>query len=165
MTEWEITLAELLLVSGDLGGAKRALRQAIACAASGRLVRAFLDEGEPIAFLLRLLAKERPDSDVEVRQFLEVLLAGADRESLAVEGSVPADAEEEEATAIMGQMNGREIQILALAGSGLLNRQIGEKLGLTEGTVKWYLQQAFDKVGIRDRVLAAEKAKRLGLTP
>ena len=59
--------------------------------------------------------------------------------------------------------NTREIQILSLAGTGMLNRQIGDKLGLTEGTVKWYLQQVFDKVGIRDRVRAAEKVRRLGL--
>jgi DNA-binding NarL/FixJ family response regulator len=29
--------------------------------------------------------------------------------------------------------------------------------------VKWYLQQVFDKLGVRDRMLAANKARQLGL--
>jgi LuxR family maltose regulon positive regulatory protein len=55
------------------------------------------------------------------------------------------------------------LEILVLAGSGMLNKRISEKLGLTEGTVKWYLQQVFDKLGVRDRARAASKARQLGL--
>jgi len=73
------------------------------------------------------------------------------------------DDEDEDGVAICGKMSGREIEILTLASNGMLNRQIGEKLGLTEGTVKWYLQQVFDKVGIRNRKQAVARARRLGL--
>jgi LuxR family maltose regulon positive regulatory protein len=45
----------------------------------------------------------------------------------------------------------------------MLNRQIGEQLGLTEGTVKWYLQQVYDKVGIRNRKQVVARARKLGL--
>ncbi len=161
--EWEIALSELLLVSGDPTAAKRAMWQAVARAARGRLVRPFLDEGEPVAFLLRRLAKDGGAIDAAAAAFLQVLLEAADAEGLAV-GEDAAAETDDDASAIMGQMNSREIQIVTLAGLGLLNRQIGDKLGLTEGTVKWYLQQAFDKLGIRDRVRAAEKVRRLGLT-
>jgi len=63
----------------------------------------------------------------------------------------------------VGRLSARELEILALAGSGMLNKLISDKLGLTEGTVKWYLQQAFDKLGVRDRSRAASKARQLGL--
>jgi DNA-binding CsgD family transcriptional regulator len=33
----------------------------------------------------------------------------------------------------------------------MLNREIGSALGMTEGTVKWYLQRIYDKLGIRRR--------------
>lgn len=36
-------------------------------------------------------------------------------------------------------------------------------LGLTEGTVKWYLQQVFDKLGVRKRSLAVDRARRFGI--
>src|SRR3546814_9727896 len=35
----------------------------------------------------------------------------------------------------------REVDILTLVSGGLRNREIGDRLGLTEGTVKWYMQQ------------------------
>ncbi|MCY1465524.1 hypothetical protein D9M71_836830 [compost metagenome] len=46
---------------------------------------------------------------------------------------------------------------------GMLNREIGIKLGMTEGSIKWYLQQIFDKIGVRRRSQAAERARQLGI--
>jgi LuxR family maltose regulon positive regulatory protein len=34
---------------------------------------------------------------------------------------------------------------------------------MTEGSVKWYMQQIFDKLGTRSRVQAVERARKLGL--
>lgn len=36
-------------------------------------------------------------------------------------------------------------------------------MGMTESTVKWYLQQVYDKLGVRRRHLALDKAQRIGL--
>ena len=161
--DWDIALAELLLVSGEKLAARRTIAQAVARAAPGRLIRPFLDEGEPIAFLLSQLAQERRSGDGQADTFLQLLVAQAQAEGLTPDVVDVVDDDDDNEGALMGQMNSREIQILALAGTGMLNRQIGDKLGLTEGTVKWYLQQVFDKVGIRDRVRAADKVRRLGL--
>ena len=65
--------------------------------------------------------------------------------------------------AVAGRLSSRELEILVLAGSGMLNKRISQRLGLTEGTVKWYLQQVFDKLGVRDRGRAAARARQLGL--
>jgi hypothetical protein len=44
----------------------------------------------------------------------------------------------------------------------MLSERISEKLGLTEGTVKWYLQQVFDKLGVRDRTRSQQDQDRFG---
>jgi LuxR family maltose regulon positive regulatory protein len=51
----------------------------------------------------------------------------------------------------LGTFSTREGAILRLVAKGLLNREIGATLGMTEGTVKWYLQRIYDKLGIRRR--------------
>jgi len=57
----------------------------------------------------------------------------------------------------------REIDILRMVGGGLRNREIGDRLGLTEGTVKWYMQQIYDKLGVRRRPQAVTRARQLGV--
>ena len=46
----------------------------------------------------------------------------------------------------------REEQVVALVADGLSNRQVANELGLSEHTIKKYLLQIFDKLGISTRV-------------
>ncbi|NUQ85821.1 MAG: response regulator transcription factor [Anaerolineales bacterium] len=57
----------------------------------------------------------------------------------------------------------REIELLRLIASGLSNKEIGETLFITEGTVKNHITHILGKLGVRDRTQAALKAKELGL--
>jgi DNA-binding NarL/FixJ family response regulator len=57
----------------------------------------------------------------------------------------------------------RERDVLRLLAEGLSNREIGLKLSLTEGTVKNYVTNVLQKIGVRDRTQAALKGKELGL--
>jgi predicted ATPase/DNA-binding CsgD family transcriptional regulator len=57
----------------------------------------------------------------------------------------------------------REIQILGLISDGLSNREIGQKLFLTTGTVKWYNKQIFRKLGVSNRMQAVNLAAEQGL--
>jgi LuxR family maltose regulon positive regulatory protein/serine/threonine-protein kinase PknK len=43
-----------------------------------------------------------------------------------------------------------------------MNKQIASELGLTVGTVKWYMQQIFSKLAVRRRSQAIHKARVLG---
>ena len=52
----------------------------------------------------------------------------------------------------------RERQLIAYVRSGLRNREIAEKLGVTEGTVKTYLHAVFEKLGVSNRTELAIKA-------
>ncbi|SOC08444.1 DNA-binding NarL/FixJ family response regulator [Ureibacillus xyleni] len=53
----------------------------------------------------------------------------------------------------------REEQILQCLANGLSNKQISEKLFLSEGTVKNYISSIYHKLDVKDRFQAAQKAK------
>ena len=53
----------------------------------------------------------------------------------------------------------REKQLIGFVRSGLRNREIAEKLGVTEGTVKTYLHTVFEKLGVSNRTELAIRAE------
>ena len=57
----------------------------------------------------------------------------------------------------------RELDVLRLVAEGMSNREIGNKLSLTEGTVKNYVTTVLQKIGARDRTQAALRGRELGL--
>lgn len=52
-------------------------------------------------------------------------------------------------------LSGQERRVLALLSEGLTNKEIGDRLNLTEKTVKNYLATVFDKIGVARRAQAA----------
>jgi DNA-binding NarL/FixJ family response regulator len=68
-----------------------------------------------------------------------------------------------DATSYVEQLTEREREILALVAQGASNRQVAERLYLTEGTVKNHMSSILSKLGVRDRTQAVLKAKELGL--
>ena len=59
----------------------------------------------------------------------------------------------------------REHEILGLIAEGLSNREIGERLFVSENTVKTHSSRLFAKLGVNRRVQAVQKARDLGLIP
>lgn len=59
----------------------------------------------------------------------------------------------------------REHEILGLIAEGLSNREIGERLFVSENTVKTHSSRLFDKMSVNRRVQAVRKGKELGLIP
>ena len=59
----------------------------------------------------------------------------------------------------------REHEILVLIAGGLSNREIGERLFVSENTVKTHSSRVFEKLGVNRRVQAVQKARELGLIP
>jgi DNA-binding NarL/FixJ family response regulator len=58
----------------------------------------------------------------------------------------------------------REREVLRLVASGLANKQIARRLGISEKTVKGHLTQVFQAIGVTDRTQAALWAERNGLS-
>ena len=59
----------------------------------------------------------------------------------------------------------RELEILELIANGLSNREIAEKLFVSENTVKTHSSRLFDKLSARRRTQAVQMGKELGLIP
>lgn len=59
----------------------------------------------------------------------------------------------------------REHEILGLIAAGMSNREIGEKLFVSENTVKTHSSRLFEKLSVNRRVQAVQKAKDLRLIP
>jgi DNA-binding CsgD family transcriptional regulator len=59
----------------------------------------------------------------------------------------------------------REHEILGLIAGGLSNREIGEKLFVSENTVKTHSARVFEKLGVGRRTQAVQEGRRLGLIP
>ncbi|MCP2072794.1 UNVERIFIED_ORG: LuxR family maltose regulon positive regulatory protein [Pseudomonas lini] len=158
---WSLIIAHLSLLNGDQRAAQRALRRALFQAAPCGFIRVFLDEGEWLARLLRdqlqVAVLEGLPADAFASSLLERMDGG-----LSV-SNTPAAGSPETGNAIFGALNSRELDILEMVGMGMRNREIGIKLGMTEGSIKWYLQQIYDKTGVRRRSQAAEKARQLGI--
>jgi DNA-binding CsgD family transcriptional regulator len=57
----------------------------------------------------------------------------------------------------------RELEVLGLVADGLRNREIAERLGVTEHTVKFHLAAVFGKLGATTRTDAVRRGFRLGL--
>ncbi|MDE5679222.1 MAG: response regulator transcription factor, partial [Lachnospiraceae bacterium] len=61
---------------------------------------------------------------------------------------------------IAAELTGRENEICALMADGLTNKQIADKLYISEGTVKNYISNIYDKTGIHDRVKLVVELKK-----
>jgi DNA-binding CsgD family transcriptional regulator len=59
----------------------------------------------------------------------------------------------------------RELEILALMAGGLSNREIAERLFVSENTVKTHSSRLFDKLGAKRRTQAVQIGKTSGLIP
>ena len=59
----------------------------------------------------------------------------------------------------------RELEILELIAQGMSNREIAEKLFVSENTVKTHSSRLFDKLSARRRTQAVQIAKEMGLLP
>ena len=59
----------------------------------------------------------------------------------------------------------RELEILELIANGMSNREIAEKLFVSENTVKTHSSRLFDKLGARRRTQAVQMGKEFGLIP
>ena len=59
----------------------------------------------------------------------------------------------------------RELEILGLIANGLSNREIAEKLFVSENTVKTHSSRLFDKLNVKRRTQAVQVAKERGLIP
>jgi DNA-binding NarL/FixJ family response regulator len=63
------------------------------------------------------------------------------------------------------ELTPREVEVLALLGGGLTNREIGAELFISVKTASVHVSRILTKLSVRNRAAAAAVAHHLGLTP
>jgi DNA-binding NarL/FixJ family response regulator len=61
------------------------------------------------------------------------------------------------------ELTAREFEVLKLIVNGQSNKQIGDNLGISEGTVKSHVNNILDKLGVTDRTQAVSVALKRGI--
>jgi LuxR family maltose regulon positive regulatory protein len=153
---FELLLAEIAVLSGNRSEARRSVRSAVELAEPGGWIRPFIDEGEAIGALLVEAYGNGPVPDTPVDKFAARLVS-------VLKGNPHMEAVDDDDYGLGSGLSLREVEILTLVSGGLRNREIGDRLGLTEGTVKWYMQQIYDKLGVRRRPQAVIRARQFGI--
>lgn len=139
----------------------RDLERALEIGAVGGFYRAFLDAGGEINQLLRLLIKSNTGnlSDNAI-DFLgkinaQMLVDLDSKQGNGDQGEAPA--------ALRESLTRRERQMLEPLTTGETNKEIAEKLFISEQTVKWHLHQLYQKLGVKNRTSAIARARALSL--
>jgi LuxR family maltose regulon positive regulatory protein len=136
------------------------LERALALAEPEGYARIFLDEGQPMHGLLSQWQAHA--SAGPLRDYANRLLSQLDGElpAIAAEQETPSPAQN-----LIEPLTRRELEILCLMGAGLSNRQIAEKLFLSEGTIKFHVHSILAKLEVHSRTAALARAKELRLVP
>ncbi len=77
----------------------------------------------------------------------------------------PADFVRDESKVESLGLTPRELEILGLIAAGLSNKEIAERVFVSENTVKTHSSRVFDKLGARRRTQAVQLGKELRLIP
>jgi LuxR family maltose regulon positive regulatory protein len=137
-----------LHLNGESAASLSTLERALSLAEPEGYIRTFVDLG-PV--MLDLLKKILPLDRTGYAQQLISAFAGIDREPV-VQTSI-----------LLDPLTEREIELLRLIAAGLSNKEIADRLFLTEGTVKGYTSTIYSKLGVRRRTEAVERARDLGI--
>jgi DNA-binding NarL/FixJ family response regulator len=75
---------------------------------------------------------------------------------------IPTEIAQRMGQRLLAHLSPREIEVIGLLAVGLSNKEIGNKLGVVEGTVKIHISSIFQKLGVADRTHALIEAVKRG---
>lgn len=95
----------------------------------------------------------------------DVLIASVEKAVKKSFEDLAADAGQADLAEKAATLTDRELEVARLVALGLLNKQIGDKLGISLPTVKLHRGNAAKKLGVRSAVAMAKALESAGLLP
>lgn len=95
----------------------------------------------------------------------DVLIAAVEKAVKKSFEDLAADAGQADLAEKAATLSDRELEVARLVAHGLLNKQIGDKLGISLPTVKLHRGNAAKKLGVRSAVAMAKALESAGLLP
>ncbi len=127
------------------------LQRALTLARPGGWIRPFVELGPDMAMLLNELAKQ-----IETRDFVAHILR-------SFSATRPASLPDQ--TVLFEPLTDREIDVLTLLARRYSNKEIAAELFIAPTTVKRHASNIYQKLGVKNRRQAVEKAIALGILP
>jgi LuxR family maltose regulon positive regulatory protein len=145
----EVLVLQALIFEGrkELDQALTALKKALSLAKPEKYIRAFVDEGEPMARLLHLARSRQIETE-----YVSALLSVFEKAAGATQ--TPPKLLTEPLTA-------RELEVLKLIEAGHSNQDIAGKLFISMPTVKRHISNIYAKLGVESRTQAVAIGKEL----
>jgi LuxR family transcriptional regulator, maltose regulon positive regulatory protein len=158
---------------GQRSDAQRTLARALTLAEAAGYVRLFVDEGEPVRFLIfgfGFWMEQQPLTE-QTRKLLayrEKILAAFAPQPLPADHPPPTEPSniqnlKSKIQNLIEPLSERELEVLHLVAAGLSNSQIAARLIVTTGTVKTHINHIFGKLAVQSRTQAVARARELGL--
>lgn len=122
------------------------------------LVLSNYDAGDEIAAAIQAGARGFLPKDTSLTNLMEAI-----RRVNAGEEFIPPEIGKRLTGRLASQLSNREIEVLAMLGKGLSNKEIGTALNVTESTIKIHLVHIFSKLDVADRTQAVLKAIKRGI--
>jgi DNA-binding NarL/FixJ family response regulator len=165
-------LPDVILLDIDMpgGGLEAARTIAIECPVTKIVILTASEDDDHLIAALRSGARAYILKGVAARELVRILRAVAAGESYvppALAASLLLEIHETGAHSrkpenLINELTDREREILEGLAAGLSNREIGQKLFISEKTVKHYMTNILQKLQVRNRVEAALLAQRSG---
>ena len=147
--------ARSLQAQGREGAAQTGVERALRLAAPEGYLRAFLEEGEPVAALLPQVRHVAPGFVDSLLEAFSSPPTRGDGPAGPVAVALPSS--------LVEPLTAREMEIARLIAAGRSNPEIAELLYLSLNTVKWHVKNLYGKLGVSSRVEAAARAQELDL--
>ncbi|MGD8818776.1 MAG: LuxR C-terminal-related transcriptional regulator [Anaerolineae bacterium] len=148
----QILRAEAFAAMADNDRAMSALRQAIGLGEPGGYTRIFLDQGEPLAPLLRQVLAQGGATEDAARLLTEMTKAPEPITPAPATWIVPADP-----------LTERELEVLHLLDSRLSIPEIADELIVAVSTARTHVKNIYSKLGVHSRIEAVHQARELGI--
>ena len=142
----EISILQALTYAAQkrIDAALSALGQALGLAEPEGFARIFLDEGKPVAELLRLAIARGLHARYALRLLERLGVASVNQQPLAE------------------PLSERELEVLRRVAAGYSNQEIAQDLVVAVSTVKKHIGNIYGKLGVQSRTQAVARARELG---
>jgi DNA-binding NarL/FixJ family response regulator len=140
---------------------------AMACPAATIIMLTASEDKDKLLAALKAGARGYVLKGVSAKELADVIrsaYAGEVYVSASIASEILVSLTKDKAPDPLQELTDREREILLLIGTGLTNRAIGEKINLSEKTIKHYVTNILHKLQVRNRVEAALYASKHGLT-
>jgi len=140
---------------GDQPQALAALEHALTLAEPEGYLRIFVDEGEPMRWLIE---KQSLSRDHPISGYTAKLLAAFQQPATALKLATVAHKPD-----LVEPLSDRELEVLRLLRSELSGPEIAQQLLVSLNTLRTHTKNIFNKLGVNNRRAAVRRAEELGL--